>query len=130
MYKKGEEMSKEEAVQLLTAAGYKAKVENSVVIARVENFTKKEFEKVRKILKDAGYNSSSGSRNRKWKKRMSRTKNQPELKVGDTIKCRDADDAIRTSEELLKAGIYTDFLYYKDGKRGLWLEVVKDYENG
>lgn len=52
------------------------------------------------------------------------------LKVGDTIKCRDADDAIRTSEELLKAGIYTDFLYYKDGKRGLWLEVVKDYENG
>ena len=55
MYKKGEEMSKEEAVQLLTAAGYKAKVENSVVIARVENFTKKEFEKVRKILKDAGY---------------------------------------------------------------------------
>ena len=53
-------MSKEEAVQLLTAAGYKAKVENSVVIARVENFTKKEFEKVRKILKDAGYNSSLG----------------------------------------------------------------------
>ena len=53
-------MSKEEAVQLLTAAGYKAKVENSVVIARVENFTKKEFEKVRKILKDAGYNSSFG----------------------------------------------------------------------
>ena len=48
-------MSKEEAVQLLIAAGYKAKVENSVVIARVENFTKKEFEKVRKILKDAGY---------------------------------------------------------------------------
>lgn len=61
---------------------------------------------------------------------MSRTKNQPELKAGDTIKCRDADDAIRTSEELLKAGNYTDFLYYKDGKRGLWLEVVKDYENG
>ena len=46
---------------------------------------------------------------------MSRTKNQPELKVGDTIKCRDADDAIRKSEELLKAGIYTEFLYYKDG---------------
>jgi hypothetical protein len=34
------------------------------------------------------------------------------------------------SEEVLKAGIYTDFLYYKDGKRGLWLEAVKDYENG
>ena len=56
-------MSKEEAVQLLIAAGYKAKVENSVVIARVENFTKKE--KVRKILKDAGYNSSFGIK--EWK---------------------------------------------------------------
>lgn len=65
MYKKGEEMSKEEAVQLLTAAGYKAKVENSVVIARVENFTKKEFAKIRKILRDAGYNSSFGVKN--WK---------------------------------------------------------------
>lgn len=56
---------------------------------------------------------------------MSGTKNPPKLKTGDTIKCRDADDAIRMSEELLKAGIYTDFLYYKDGKRGLWLEVMK-----
>lgn len=61
---------------------------------------------------------------------MSGTKNPPKFKAGDTIKCRDADDAIRMSEELLKAGIYTDFLYYKDGKRGLWLGVVKDYENG
>lgn len=61
---------------------------------------------------------------------MSRTKNPQKLKAGDTIKCRDAVDAIRMSEELLKAGIYTDFLYYKDGKWGLWLEVVKDYENG
>lgn len=58
-------MNKEEAVQLLAAAGYKAKIENSVVIARVENFTKKEFEKVRKILKDAGYNSSFGIK--EWK---------------------------------------------------------------
>lgn len=61
---------------------------------------------------------------------MSRKKNQPKLNVGDTIECRDADDAIRMSKELLEAGIYTGFLYYKDGKRGLWLEVVKDYENG
>lgn len=58
-------MSKEEAVRLLATAGYKAKVENSVVIARVENYTKKEFEKVRKILKDAGYNSSFGIK--EWK---------------------------------------------------------------
>ena len=37
---------------------------------------------------------------------MSRTKNPQKLKAGDTIKCRDADDAIRMSEELLQAGIY------------------------
>lgn len=123
-------MSKEEAVQLLTAAGYKAKVENSVVIARVENFTKKEFEKVRKILKDAGYNSSFGIKESKGEEKNVQDEDSQKLKAGDTIKCRDADDAIRMSEELLKAGIYTDFLYYKDGKRGLWLEVVKDYENG
>ena len=61
---------------------------------------------------------------------MSRTKNPQKFKAGDTIKCRVTAGAIRMSEELLKAGIYTDFLYYKDGKRGLWLEVVKDYENG
>ena len=123
-------MSKEEAVQLLTAAGYKAKVENSVVIARVENFTKKEFEKVRKILKDAGYNSSFGIKESKREEKNVQDEDPKKLKAGDTIKCRDADDAIRMSEELLKAGIYTDFLYYKDGKRGLWLEVVKYFENG
>lgn len=44
---------------------------------------------------------------------MSRTKNPQKLKAGDTIKCRDADDAIRTSEELLKAGIYTIFFITK-----------------
>ena len=61
---------------------------------------------------------------------MSRTQIPKELKVGDTIECQDADDAIKVSKELLETWIYTDFLYYKDGKRGLWVEVVKDYENG
>lgn len=79
MYKKGEEMSKEEAVQLLTAAGYKAKVENSVVITRVENFTKKEFEKVRKILKDAGYNSSFGIKESKGEEKNVRDEESAEI---------------------------------------------------
>lgn len=72
-------MSKEEAVQLLTAAGYKAKVENSVVIARVENFTKKEFEKVRKILKDAGYNSSFGIKESKGEEKNVRDEESAEI---------------------------------------------------
>lgn len=50
---------------------------------------------------------------------MYRTKNPQKLKAGDTIKCRDADDAIRMSEELLKAGIYTDFSLLQRRKTGL-----------
>ena len=33
------------------------------------------------------------------------------LKVGDTIKCRDADDMIKYMTELAKEGIETDFLH-------------------
>ena len=58
-------MSKEEAVLILEKAGYTAKVENSVVIAKIEKFSQKEFDKVRKILREAGYNSSFGVKN--WK---------------------------------------------------------------
>ena len=47
------------------------------------------------------------------------------LKVGDTIKCADAEDIISTMQELAKCGIETDFLYEKDGEEGLWLEVIK-----
>lgn len=48
-----------------------------------------------------------------------------DLKVGDTIQCTDADDAINYMTELAKEGIETDFLYKKNGVEGLWLEVVK-----
>lgn len=47
------------------------------------------------------------------------------MNVGDTIKCRDKDDMVDTMVELAKEGIETDFLYEKDGVKGLWLEVVK-----
>lgn len=52
------------------------------------------------------------------------------LKVGDTIKCHDEDDMIKTMEELAKEGIDTDSLYEKNGKHGLWLEVVEVMEDG
>lgn len=41
-----------------------------------------------------------------------------DLKIGDTIKCSDADDAIETMQELEKSGIDTDFIYEKGGKKG------------
>lgn len=45
------------------------------------------------------------------------------LKKGDTIKCADADDCVRTMTELASCGVETDFLYKKDGENRLWLEV-------
>jgi hypothetical protein len=47
------------------------------------------------------------------------------LKVGDTIKCADADDMINTMTDLEKEDIFTDFLYEKDGVKGFWLVVEK-----
>jgi hypothetical protein len=48
-----------------------------------------------------------------------------ELHVGDTIHCRDAEDMINTMYELNHLGIETDFMYEKDGVRGLWLIIEK-----
>ena len=47
------------------------------------------------------------------------------MKIGDTIQCKDAADMIETMYELNRAGIETDFLYERDGKKGLYLQVVK-----
>ena len=33
--------------------------------------------------------------------------------------------SITTHNELALNGVYTDFLYEKDGEQGLWLEVIK-----
>lgn len=47
------------------------------------------------------------------------------LQVCDTIKFHDADDMIRTMKELEKENITTDFMYEKDGIKGLWLVVKR-----
>lgn len=47
------------------------------------------------------------------------------LKAGDTIKCADKEDMVNTMMNLAKEDIETDFLYEKDGEKGLWLEVIK-----
>ena len=53
--------------------------------------------------------------------------NPNDLKIGDTIKCSDADDMVDTMEELTKSGINTDFVYKKDGKEGFWIVVTGYY---
>ena len=47
------------------------------------------------------------------------------LKAGDTIKCANKEDLLNTHNDLALNGVYTDFLYEKDGERGLWLIVEK-----
>lgn len=47
------------------------------------------------------------------------------LKVGDTIKCANKEDLLNANNNLALNGVYTDFLYEKDGEQGLWLEVKK-----
>lgn len=47
------------------------------------------------------------------------------LKVGDTIKCSDANEMVDYMTELAKNGIYTDFMHEKDGEKGYWLVVEK-----
>ena len=47
------------------------------------------------------------------------------MKVGDTIKCAHKEDLLNTHNDLALNGVYTDFLYEKDGEQGLWLEVIK-----
>lgn len=46
------------------------------------------------------------------------------LRKGDTIKCADAEDCVRTMNELASCCIETGFLYEKDGESGLWLEIA------
>ena len=50
---------------------------------------------------------------------------ESQLQVNDTIKCHDADDMIRTMQELAKENITTDFMYEKDGVKGFWLVVER-----
>lgn len=47
------------------------------------------------------------------------------LNVGDTIKCKDPEDMVDCMYALNREGIETDFLYEKDGVKGLWLEITK-----
>ena len=47
------------------------------------------------------------------------------LKKGDTIKWSSSDEAVDLMDELLHDGYDADFLYEKDGEKGLWLEILE-----
>lgn len=45
------------------------------------------------------------------------------LSVGDTIQCSDKDDLVEVMDNLSKEGVYCDWMFERDGKKGYWLIV-------
>lgn len=52
-----------------------------------------------------------------------RQKKMNKFQIGDTIKCYNKDELVKIMTALEKENIHTDFLYEKDGHKGLWLIV-------
>ena len=50
---------------------------------------------------------------------------QAKLKLGDTIKCSNADEMIYLQTELAKEDIQVDFVYERNGEKGLWPLICK-----
>lgn len=50
------------------------------------------------------------------------------LKVGDTIKCSDKEDAAEAAENLGLLGYDWDFEYERDGQKGIWIVIIKEPE--
>lgn len=50
------------------------------------------------------------------------------MKKGDYIKCHDAEEAADIADSLNKEGIEWDFVYTKDGQKGIWIEILKGEE--
>lgn len=45
------------------------------------------------------------------------------VNIGLVIKCADRDDAVEMMRVLAKDGICTDFVFERNGKEGIWLEI-------
>lgn len=53
-------------------------------------------------------------------------KKQMRFQVGDTIRFTDSDEVVEVMERLAQDGVYTDFLFEKDGEEGYWLVVTEE----
>lgn len=61
-----------------------------------------------------------------WNREMEENESNPmKPQIGDTIKCHDKEELIRVMAELVKQGIYTDFVLEKNGIEGFWLVVER-----
>ena len=45
---------------------------------------------------------------------------------GDTIRCKDADDAGTLADILSKRQIPWELLYEKKGEKGIWIEILEE----
>lgn len=53
-----------------------------------------------------------------------------EIQKGDFIRCHDKDDMVKVFTEMSKLGYELEFVYEKDGEKGLWLEVQEVPKRG
>nr|DAJ11666.1 MAG TPA: breakpoint cluster region protein [Caudoviricetes sp.] len=49
---------------------------------------------------------------------------EAKLKPGDTIKCSNTEEMIYLQTELAKEDIQVDFVYERNGEKGLWLLIT------
>ena len=52
------------------------------------------------------------------------------LKKGDSIRCHDQEEAGTVADMLCHLGIEWEFCYEKDGKRGIWIDILEDEKHG
>ena len=46
------------------------------------------------------------------------------LSKGDFIKCHDAEEASYIADRLQQDGYDWDFVYERDGQKGIWIEIL------
>ena len=53
-------------------------------------------------------------------------RNRVVFEPGDTIRCKNADDAGLLTEILCERQIPWEFMFEKDGQRGIWIVILED----
>lgn len=50
------------------------------------------------------------------------------LSKGDYIKCHDAEDAANVADALQQDGYDWDFVYERNGQKGIWIEILGEVQ--
>lgn len=52
------------------------------------------------------------------------------LRTGDTIECKNKEDAGAVADILCKEGYKWEFIFEQNGSRGIWIEILGRYISG